>query len=299
VEQLAGKVAVVTGAASGIGRALAHRFAAEGMHLVLADIEAPPLAEAVEELTASGAAAVGVVADVADAAAVERLRDASVEAFGTVHVVCNNAGVSGGTGPVHELTTADWAWTLGVNLWGVIHGHQAFQPLLLAQGEGHIVNTASIAGHTAFPGMAPYNVAKHGVVALSETVYQELLAEASPVGISVLCPGFVSTRIMESDRNRPEALPRPLVAEEDPERELFRALAREFFAGQKPPAEVADLVVDAIRERRFYVFTDEVFDAHVAERHAWIQQADNPRRLGNLIEESLGLDPGALGAGGN
>jgi NAD(P)-dependent dehydrogenase (short-subunit alcohol dehydrogenase family) len=292
MDELRDRVAVITGGASGIGLATAHRLAAEGTRLVLADVEAGPLRAAVDELVADGATAVGVVTDVADAAAMDALRDAALAEFGRVHLVFNNAGVSGGGGPVHELTEADWSWTLGVNLWGVIHGHRVFQPHLMEHGDGHIVNTASIAGHTSFPGMAPYNVTKHAVVTLSETVYQELRAAGSSVGISVLCPGFVRTRIMESDRNRPERLARRDLVD-DAEREAFRAMARDFVAAQKPPAEVADLVVAAVRARRLYVFTDDVFADHVAERHADIRAARNPRPLGNLIEESLGLRPAA------
>ncbi|HSL59127.1 MAG TPA: SDR family NAD(P)-dependent oxidoreductase [Acidimicrobiales bacterium] len=292
MDHLRDRVAVITGGASGIGLATARRLAAEGMHLVLADIESGPLQEAVDGLTAAGASAIGVVTDVSDAASMDALGAAALDRFDRVHLVFNNAGVSGGGGPVHQLTTADWTWTLGVNLWGVIHGHRVFQAHLMEHGDGHIVNTASIAGHTSFPGMAPYNVTKHSVVTLSETVYQELLAEGSTVGISVLCPGFVNTRIMESDRNRPEALARTLDVD-DEEREAFRAMARDFFAAQKSPDEVAGLIVDAVRARRLYVFTDEVFTGHVAERHADIAARRNPRPMSNLIEESLGMRPDA------
>lgn len=290
MDDLRDRVAVITGGASGIGLATARRLAAEGTKLVLADVEAGALKVAVDDLVAEGATAVGVVTDVSDEASMDALRDAALAEFDRVNIVFNNAGVSGGGGPVHQLTVADWTWTLGVNLWGVIHGHRVFQPHLMEHGDGHIVNTASIAGHTSFPGMAPYNVTKHGVVTLSETVYQELRAEGSTVGISVLCPGFVNTRIMESDRNRPEALARTTLVD-DEEREAFRALARDFFAAQKPPAEVADLIVAAIRSRQLYVFTDAVFDEHVADRHADIRARRNPRPMGNLIEESLGLRP--------
>ncbi len=290
MEQLEGKVAVITGGASGMGLAFARRFASEGMRLVLADVEVPVLDEAVAELESAGTEVLGVPTDVSDAADMDRLAAAAFERFGTVHVVCNNAGVSGSSAPIHELTTEEWAWVLGVNLWGVIHGHRVFQPRLIEQGEGHIVNTASMAGHTAFNSLAPYHATKHAVVALSEVAYHELAAAGSPVGISVLCPGFVNTRIAESDRNRPEALSRPLVPVDGPEateEAEVRAMVRDFFAMQQPPEQVAEIVLDAIRTQRFYLFTDDVWTHAIAERHADIAEGRNPRPRGSMFEESI------------
>lgn len=290
MEQLEGKVAVITGGASGMGLAFARRFAQEGMRLVLADVEVPALDAAVAELAADGTEVIGVPTDVADAAAMDRLGAATLERFGAVHVVCNNAGVSGSSAPVHELTEAEWAWVLGVNLWGVIHGHRVFQPHLVAQGEGHIVNTSSMAGHTAFNGLAPYHATKHAVLALSEVVYHELATLGSDVGITVLCPGFVNTKIAESDRNKPEALARPLVpgdGEGAVDEEEVRAMIRDFFAMQQPPEQVAELVVDAIRAQRFYLFTDDVWSSAIAERHEDITTARNPRPRGSMFEESI------------
>lgn len=289
MDELRGRVAVVTGAASGIGAALARRFAAEGMGLVLADVEQPPLDALVAELSAAGTEVIGVRTDVSDAASMDHLAEAAFARFERVNVVCNNAGVSGSSAPVHELSAADWAWVLGVNLWGVIHGHRVFQSHLMSHGDGHLVNTASMAGLTAFAGLAPYHASKHAVVALSEVVYSELAAAGSTVGISVLCPGWVNTRIAESDRNRPEHLPEPLIGEPslgevDPE--LVRAMIRDFFATKQSPDEVAELVVDAIRTRRFYVFTADSWSTQVAERHADIQAGRNPRPKGSMIEES-------------
>jgi NAD(P)-dependent dehydrogenase (short-subunit alcohol dehydrogenase family) len=289
MDELRGRVAVVTGAASGIGAALARRFAAEGMGLVLADVEQPPLDALVAELSAAGTEVIGVRTDVSDAASMDHLAEAAFARFERVNVVCNNAGVSGSSAPVHELSAADWAWVLGVNLWGVIHGHRVFQSHLMSHGDGHLVNTASKAGLTAFAGLAPYHASKHAVVALSEVVYSELAAAGSTVGISVLCPGWVNTRIAESDRNRPEHLPEPLIGEPslgevDPE--LVRAMIRDFFATKQSPDEVAELVVDAIRTRRFYVFTADSWSTQVAERHADIQAGRNPRPKGSMIEES-------------
>lgn len=286
MEDFDGRVAVITGAASGIGAAMARRFAAEGMRLVLADVEQPPLDDLVGELTSAGAEVIGVRTDVSDAESMDRLGAAAFDRFGQVNVVCNNAGVSGSSAPVAELAAADWAWVLGVNLWGVIHGHRVFQSHLMSHGDGHIVNTASVAGLTAFGGLAPYHASKHAVLALSEVVHSELAAAGSSVGITALCPGWVATRIAESDRNKPESLPDPLIA--DPvEREALRAMVRDFFAAKQSPDEVAGLVVDAIRDRTFYLFTADTWSERITERHADIQAARNPRPKGSMIEETL------------
>src|SRR5580698_5014975 len=203
MENLGGKVAVITGGASGIGRAVAERAAAEGMQLVLGDIEEGPLQQAVDDLTGAGAEVIGGRTDVADRASVEALRDRALDRFGAVHLVHNNAGIGLG-GPIWEVTEEDWRWILGVNLWGVVHGVATFTPLLIEQGEGHIVNTASVAGLIAAPFLGPYNATKQAVVAISETLFKDLQAVGAPVGVSVLCPGFVRTRIAESERHRPE-----------------------------------------------------------------------------------------------
>ena len=252
MRELRGKTAVVTGAASGIGRALAHRFAVEGMQVVLADIEPGPLEEAAAALRDEGATVLAVPTDVSRGDQVQALADRAVERFGRVDVVCNNAGVSVG-GPIWECTVADWEWVLGVNLWGVIHGVRTFVPILLRQGgEGHVVNTASVAGLTSGPFMGIYNVTKHGVVTLSETLHKDLRLLGSSIRVSVLCPGFVNTRIADSDRNRPSPLANP-VERERPE-ELERMI-RAMLASGLPPAQVAAMVVDAIRTERFYVLT--------------------------------------------
>ena len=287
MDQFEGKVAVVTGAASGMGLEFARRFAAEGMKVVMADVEAPALDAAVAEVSGTGAEAVAVVTDVSDATSMDRLGAATIDAFGSVHVVCNNAGVSGSSAPTAELTSADWAWVLGVNLWGVIHGHRVFQPLLMAQNEGHIVNTASMAGHTSFNSLAPYHVSKHGVVTLSEVVYNELAAAGSKVGISCLCPGFVNTKIAESDRNQPESVSRPLIADEEANAGELRAMVRDFFALQQSPEQVAGLVFDAVRTQKFYVFTDDVWRSAIAERQADIAEGRNPRPRGSMFDESI------------
>ena len=205
MKNLRDRVAVVTGAASGIGLALAERFAAEGMKVVMADIEAGTLATASEGLRRQGATVLAARIDVSRPEEVERLAEETYHEFGAAHVVCNNAGVAV-IGAVHEHTLADWQWVINVNLWGVIHGVRAFLPRMLAGGdEGHFVNTASMAGLTTSAFMSVYDVTKHGVVALSESMYKELTTTGAPIGVSVVCPGLIDTNIMRSSRNRPES----------------------------------------------------------------------------------------------
>ena len=245
------RVAVVTGAASGIGLALAERFVAEGMKVVMADIEAGALATASDRLRRQGASVLATRVDVSRPEDVERLADETYDAFGATHVVCNNAGVAV-IGAVHEHTLADWQWVINVNLWGVIHGVHAFLPRMLAGGdEGHFVNTASMAGLTTAPFMSVYDVTKHGVVALSESMYKELAVTGAPIGVSVVCPGLIDTNIMRSSRNRPESL-----AEEGkagPMAQAFGQALSDRLAGGYPPSEVAEQVVAGIREGRFYI----------------------------------------------
>jgi NAD(P)-dependent dehydrogenase (short-subunit alcohol dehydrogenase family) len=246
-----GRVAVVTGAASGIGLALAQRFAAEGMKVVMADVEAEALDRAAAAVRATTPAVLATRVDVARAEDVERLARETYAAFGAAHVVCNNAGVAV-IGAVHEHSLADWQWVLGVNLWGVIHGVRAFVPRMLADGdEGHIVNTASMAGLTTAPFMSVYDVSKHGVVALSESMYKEFEATGAPIGVSVVCPGLIATNITRSSRNRPAEL-----AEEGkagPMAQAFGQGLADRLASGYPPSEVAEQVVRGIRHRRFYI----------------------------------------------
>jgi NAD(P)-dependent dehydrogenase (short-subunit alcohol dehydrogenase family) len=251
VREFKDRVAVVTGAASGIGRALAERFAAEGMKVVMADIEAEALDRAAATVRATAPAVLATRVDVSRAEDVERLARETYAAFGAAHVVCINAGVAV-IGAVHEHSLADWQWVLGVNLWGVIHGVRAFVPRMLAGGdEGHIVNTASMAGLTTAPFMSVYDVTKHGVVALSESMYKEFEMTGAPLGVSVVCPGLIDTNIMRSSRNRPAEL-----AEEGkagPMAQAFgQGLADRLTTGY-PPSEVAEQVVRGIRNRRFYI----------------------------------------------
>jgi NAD(P)-dependent dehydrogenase (short-subunit alcohol dehydrogenase family) len=242
------KVAVVTGAASGIGRALADRFAAEGMKVVLADVDEPRLTAAASELEAAGAGVLPVPADVSRAAEVERLAERALRAFGAVHVVCNNAGVATPPGRAWEKTLDEWELVLGVNLWGVIHGIRVFLPILLAQEtEAHVVNTASAAGLIALPFAADYFASKHAVVSISEALHLELAQLGARVKVSVLCPGFVKTRILEASGGRP--LDRAL----RPELKRMDDEMRRLLAEGMPPAEIAGCIIDAIREERFYV----------------------------------------------
>ena len=200
------KVAVITGAASGVGRAVAERCVQEGMRVVLADVEEDALARAEATMSDTGATVLAVPTDVSAASDVEALARKTLEAFGAVHLVHNNAGVGVG-GRIWENTVADWEWVMGVNMWGVIHGIRVFVPLMLEQDtEGHVVNTASVAGLVSGPGLGIYKVTKHGVVTLSETLHHELVQIGAKIGVSVLSPGFIRTQIMDSDRNRPASL---------------------------------------------------------------------------------------------
>ena len=268
------KVAVITGAASGIGRALADRCVQEGMKAVLADVEAEPLATAEASLKASGATVLAVQTDVSQVRDVEALAQKTMEAFGAVHLLCNNAGV-GTEAAVWESTLAEWEWVLGVNLWGVIHGVRVFVPLMLAQdAECHIVNTASMAGLIAGPGLGAYKVTKHGVVTLSETLHHELAERGAKVKVSVLCPGIVNTRIMESARNRPGDLP-PTGPRGPASEERWEALRRLVPAGM-PAAQVADAVFEALRKDRFYILTHPEGKEAVRTRMEDILQERNP-----------------------
>jgi NAD(P)-dependent dehydrogenase (short-subunit alcohol dehydrogenase family) len=246
MQEFEGRVAVVTGAASGIGLATATRFAQEGMRVVLADIERGPLEAAVGKLQGAGHDVLGVPTDVSRWDDLQQLADRTLEAYGQVHVVHNNAGVVR-AGRIEELTRADWEWVLGVDLWSVIHGVKIFLPLIRQAGEGHIVNTASSAGLQASPEIGPYNVAKFGVVALTETLELELRADDSAIGASVLCPGAVATQITDSERNRPEA------AEETATNRRFQELAGKVVGQGHSPESVAGLIVAGIRERQFWI----------------------------------------------
>jgi NADP-dependent 3-hydroxy acid dehydrogenase YdfG len=281
--ELNDKTAVITGGASGIGRAMARRFVAAGVNVVIGDIEEPAIVDTVAELEAAGGAALGVRCDVADAASVDALRDAAVERFGAVDVVCLNAGVAAG-GPMHELQLIDWRWTLDVNLYGVINGISTFLPAMHAANSGHIVITASVAGLLSYPWMGPYNASKHAVASIGETLHHELAGTG--VNVSVLCPGLVNTNILDSERNRPEQLRKPALATDDGISEL-RDMAVAIYEDAMDAAVVADQVHDAIVDEQFWIVTDHVFDEAVAQRHREIEGRTDPVLRGHLLEEEL------------
>jgi NAD(P)-dependent dehydrogenase (short-subunit alcohol dehydrogenase family) len=272
MELTPGKVAVVTGAASGIGFALAERFARDGLDIVLADIEDAALQTAEQKIADLGVKTLAVTTDVSDEGSVQALAAAAVERFGAVHVVCNNAGVESTADPWFGPISA-WKWVLGVNLWGVIHGVRAFLPQMLGQGGGHFVNTASIAG--LYPGFAPsYDASKHAVVAISDGLYKSMTAAGLPIGVSVLCPGWVRTNIMDASRNWPVGLgeePPPSFAAEVTVPHVRKAIDEAI-----PPAKVADLVADAVVASRFWVFTEQPFVDLVIRRWESIADGVNP-----------------------
>jgi NAD(P)-dependent dehydrogenase (short-subunit alcohol dehydrogenase family) len=283
MKEFQGKVAVVTGAASGIGRGLAERCAQEGMKVVLADIEEKALMRASQELQAAGAQVLAVQTDVSKVTDVEALAQKTMATYGAVHLLFNNAGVGAGT-VVWESTLADWEWTLGVNLWGVIHGIRTFVPFMLEQQtEGHIVNTASIAGLISGPGLGIYKVTKHGVVTLSETLYHELALRRANIKVSVLCPGFVSTRIMDSARNRPVHLQNdPTEERMSPASEAMLQFMRQVVESGMPPHQVADIVFQAIRDEKFYIFTHPELKEAIRVRMEDILQERHPTYVPGL-----------------
>lgn len=263
MQDLEGKVAFITGAASGIGLAIARSFAAAGMKVVIADIQADALERARAELKGSNADVLAIELDVTDRDAMARAADEAEAAFGNVHVLCNNAGVAA-FGPLDEATYQDWDWVLGVNLHGVINGIQTFVARIKRHGEGgHVVNTASIAGTVALPGLGIYNATKFAVVGISETLVQEL--EPDGIGVSVLCPGFVDTNIYDSQRNRPKALQNP---DTDPGQEFLGGgeQVEQVRGSAMDPAVVGEKVLEAVRSNEFYILTHPDFRPLVEAR---------------------------------
>jgi NAD(P)-dependent dehydrogenase (short-subunit alcohol dehydrogenase family) len=265
MRDLKGKVAVVTGGASGIGLAMAERFAREGMKIVLADVEEKALAEAAASV-ARTTETVAVRVDVSRWEDVQALAERTYAAFGAAHVLCNNAGVAGG-GTVWETSGPEWEWVIGVNLWGAIHGVRAFVPRMIAAGEGHVVNTASIAGLVTVPGMGSYCATKHAVVALSECLHHDfaITGNASKMHVSVVCPGWVRTNIADSGRNRPtsaRADRKPPTQQEA----MIESVVRNAVAGGIPAAEVAERVLTAVREEQFWVLTHPDMNRSVERR---------------------------------
>jgi NAD(P)-dependent dehydrogenase (short-subunit alcohol dehydrogenase family) len=267
VDDFQGKVAVVTGAASGIGLALATRFGREGMRVVLADVEREPLDAAAKALGAElgDDRVLAVPTDVRDEAAILALAAATFATFGTAHVVCNNAGVGVG-GMAWEVPADRWRWIVDVNLLAVAHGIRAFVPRMIEQGEGHVVNTASSAGILTGPAMSPYYATKHAVVALSESLHFDLQLSGAPVGVSVLCPEWVRTNIADSDRNRPAEVA-PAEVPEGIDEGAVRQFIQSLVEGGLDPADVAAQVADAVRTGRFYVLTHPT--TVDTARHRW------------------------------
>jgi NAD(P)-dependent dehydrogenase (short-subunit alcohol dehydrogenase family) len=276
-----GKTAVVTGAASGIGRALAQRCAEEGMNVVLADIEEKSLADAEREMKVAGASVLAVLTDVSKAGDIEALAKKTLETYGAVHLLFNNAGVGAGF-TSWGSTEEDWRWVLGVNLWGVIHGIRVFIPIMLEQDvECHVVNTASLAGLMSGAGEATYKVAKHGVVTLSETLHHELRYGGAKIRVSVFCPSFVSTRIMDCERNRPcELLNSPALVREWEADPIYQAMGKILVDGVKAGMscrQAADCVFSGIRGDKFYIFTDPDITKYLVQlRMEDILQDRNP-----------------------
>lgn len=278
MKEFTGKVAVITGGAGGIGLGLARRCVREGMRVVLADVEQDALSKAQEELEAMGGSVLPVLTDVSKADDVAKLAEKTIETFGAVHLLCNNAGVSGAAGAIWESSLADWEWAMGVNLWGVIHGLRSFVPLMLSQdSEGHIVNTASTAGLLPYHPGAAYHVTKHAVVALSEHLHRSLAERSAKVKASVFCPGFVRTRILSAARNQPaecraDSSAQPLSAEA--EEAAWTLLEKDFKV--LSPGQAADEVFAAVREERFYILTHPEFNEAVRRRMEDIIQGRNP-----------------------
>jgi NAD(P)-dependent dehydrogenase (short-subunit alcohol dehydrogenase family) len=286
MQNLADKVAWITGAASGIGLALAHRLAREHTKLVLVDIEAAPLAAAESALRAAGATTLSIRADVSSAAEVEAAAKRAHDTFGLVHILCNNAGVGGGGGPMWLLSDADWNWTIDVNLRGITHAlRYLLAPLVAAGAEGHVVNTASIAGLTSTPFMGPYTATKHAVVALSECLVKELELSKAKVGVSVLCPGFVKTNIHTSHRNRPAA--QASTTPPSPAAVKFAQVLEQLVQSGIPADKVADDVVQAIQQDRFYILTHPEMKKQVEYRMQQILDEKQPG-IDPLIRQLLG-----------
>jgi NAD(P)-dependent dehydrogenase (short-subunit alcohol dehydrogenase family) len=282
VEGLAGRVAVITGGASGIGLAMAQRFADEGMKLVLADIERPVLQQAGEALRGEGVDVLTVPTDVSLETDVSALAAAALEHFGDVHLLCNNAGVGSRGLPIADLPLQDFEWVLAVNLFGVIHGLRAFLPHMRVNDVGHIVNTASSSGLYYLPRMGPYNASKAAVVALSETLHFELAAAGSNVGVSVLCPSWVRTNISTADRNRPERFAYTLDTDQMTQVTEYKTRRRRLRSIAADPSEIADQVCKAVQANRFYVLTHsaslDVFDARAQRILAGEDPVEPPER---------------------
>ena len=292
MQNFLGKTVVITGGGSGIGEALARKAAALGMAVVLADIDLAAAERVAAKLSSHGARVLAVQADVADAASVAALAEAAWEAFGSVDLLCNNAGVvpSGRYRPVWEYPLEDWQWSFGVNTMGIVHGLRSFVPRMLEQGTpGHILNTASVAGLISGAGSPVYSAAKHAAVRITEALYASLIERQAPIGVTLLCPGLVATAIYHSERNRPAALtPAAGIAEETPE---LQAVADNLYKNALSADAVAEQSFAAIRDNRLYVLTSDQFDPTIRERADAILSRRNPS-----FESLLALSKGDVEA---
>ncbi len=277
MDKLQGKTAVITGAASGMGLAMAKRFAKDEMNVVLSDINESALGTAVDQIRDAGGNALGVQADVSSEVDNAQLMDAVIDEFGSVDVVCLNAGVQGSIGRSWLLSDEDYEWTLGILLNGVIHGVRTFVPHLVEQDQGHVVFTASIAGHVSAPFGAPYNIGKHGVVTLAETLFHELKVERSNVGVTCLCPGFVNTNIVQATAARSSGSVGSAV---DDRGDQMLEFSQRALAGGLDPEIVGEQVLEAVKQNQFWLFTDEDWDSPIAERASQIGSRESPRFKG-------------------
>ena len=274
MKSFSGKVAVITGGASGIGLSLAEAFGEEGMKLVLGDVDQDALDRAVKALADKGYEAIGVSCDVAKFEQVQALADAALHRFGRIHIVCNNAGVSI-TGPIFEMSLDDWRWVYDVNVWGVIHGIRAFVPILMRQGEeAHVVNTASLAAFNGTGDHSPYCSSKAAVLSISQSLFNEMAAFDTRIGVSVVCPGMVNTLINKSWRNRPRG-DKPW-SEREFKDEAFVRGSESFQAAGVPPCEIAKLTLEAIKQGRFYVFNGDDWTGYLDLFLKPIFEARNP-----------------------
>jgi len=296
VKDLRDKVAVITGGGGLLGRGMARVFAAEGMDVVVADLDEATARATADEVEGLGRRALVVPTDVTDRSSVEALADRAYGHFGAVHVLCNNAGVASTSAAkaIWDCSLDEWRWVMGVNLMGVVHGIRSFVPKMIAQGsEGHVVNTASMAG--LIQGSGIYGVTKHGVVALSESLSNELQVSGAKLKVSVLCPGWVATRIAQAERNRPEA-PREDPGPLTPQIEGMRKLFERLIANGLDPNTVGDIVIDAIRNERFYVLTHPTWANMIEHRMRNILEGRDPVGVappdaGSWFQELTGEQP--------
>ena len=277
---------VITGGASGIGKALAFRFGKEGHDIIIGDVEEAALEIAISELRSEAILATGIVVDVSDLDSVRSFRDQIFSEFSPPYILCLNAGVGAG-GSISESSVLDWEWVLGVNLWGVIYGLNTFLPFMEDNNNGHIIITSSIAGHLSYPNMGVYNASKHAVLSIAETLCYELQEKGIEVGVSVLCPGLVKTNILDSERNRPEILTSNVSLNEPDDQDTRKEAVREIYNLALDPDSVSDLVFKAVESKQFYIFTENTFQDAIKTRHRDIELVRNPMLGANLVEEHL------------